>query len=975
MADEGIMALSQGMQGKQPQRQQQAVTSADSYDAAQTALGRVNPGEQAALKEALRQNIGNLQLTPQQLDALIQVLEYVSQHPGDYKNLLQKMLEAGVLDEGDMPPEYDPEFIGTMLAVLNEMQQMQAAGAQEPMDLSPVVQGLQPMGMASGGLADIGQYLASKGRGGDSMLAHINPEEAAMLKRRGGSGTINPNTGLPEFKEGALGGVFDAIGGALKGVANVAKDLLKSPVGRILGTIALATVLGPAGVGLTMSGATAAGLAGAGVSVLGGGSMKEALISGAMGYIGGGGTVMGVNPVEAVGSYLPGAAGGALNTGLATGLIGAGIGKLGGMSTEDALQMGLTSGVSAGGMKAFVGDPESYAMKSKMLTLAEAGDPSAAAELVSQQPFASNNAGPGLKVPPMGSSMAYDPTLGNFKTGYDLYNPAASNVPGMSPTVGEGVNLSPEFTKVPGMDKATGAGVRFSPEFTNADLARGVGGTGGGTNYGFRPVPPTSTTAAPTGFFDKMVTGAGEMYNTYLSPDRAGLPSDVSFFRKYGPLAAAGTATIAAFGGMDSSPAEIDPITAGERARYAESRLRAKARRDRIEKGGYGLEGNRPSSYLTPPAAPLIYAANGGYIGHYAYGGDVDERRQLVLERQAGYGLEGNQLSTAPKRKRKVVKLPPVTIFDGGGGNDGGGGGGSGGLPGYGAYGNQGAFSNFLSNIGLTSAGQAVATDLGNQLNPGLTLTGADISGGQFSAPETSPNPSTGLQGQGTEGQTGLYGDAAAGMSNTAQQGFRAGELAERNAFTEGITGALTSRGISSPGAIAGGIASLGGGSIDAVENAIAQDISNAKMEAAAMKAADAAQYGPQIAIQDARSAAAQTAALNAALSAAESAAADTSNSGGFTSGANPDGYGGGDLGAFLAKGGPARMTHFPRRDGPINGRGTGTSDDIPAMLSDGEFVFTAKAVRNAGGGSRRKGAARMYKLMKKLEGGAVKGN
>jgi hypothetical protein len=65
---------------------------------------------------------------------------------------------------------------------------------------------------------------------------------------------------------------------------------------------------------------------------------------------------------------------------------------------------------------------------------------------------------------------------------------------------------------------------------------------------------------------------------------------------------------------------------------------------------------------------------------------------------------------------------------------------------------------------------------------------------------------------------------------------------------------------------------------------------------------------------------------------------------------------------------------HFPRKNGAINGPGTGTSDSIPAMLSDGEFVFTAKAVRNAGGGSRRKGARRMYKLMKMLEGGDVKG-
>ena len=39
------------------------------------------------------------------------------------------------------------------------------------------------------------------GRGRDTILAHITPREAAMLKRRGGSGTINPRTGLLEFQE------------------------------------------------------------------------------------------------------------------------------------------------------------------------------------------------------------------------------------------------------------------------------------------------------------------------------------------------------------------------------------------------------------------------------------------------------------------------------------------------------------------------------------------------------------------------------------------------------------------------------------------------------------------------------------------------------------------------------------------------------------------------------------------------------
>jgi hypothetical protein len=51
------------------------------------------------------------------------------------------------------------------------------------------------------------------------MLAHINPEEAALLKSRGGSGTINPNTGLPEFKFGGfIGQALSNPGAALSKV-------------------------------------------------------------------------------------------------------------------------------------------------------------------------------------------------------------------------------------------------------------------------------------------------------------------------------------------------------------------------------------------------------------------------------------------------------------------------------------------------------------------------------------------------------------------------------------------------------------------------------------------------------------------------------------------------------------------------------------------------------------------------------------
>jgi hypothetical protein len=755
MATEGIMALPQGMgmQGEEASQERRAVSSAESYDAAQEALGMVNPQEQAALKEAIRQNIGDVQLTPQQVDTLIQVFEYVSQNPGDYRNLLQKMIEEGALEQGDMPEEYDPEFIGAMLAVLLEMQQMQGAGAQEPMDMSPIVEGLQPMGMASGGLADVGQYLASKGRGGDSILAHITPEEAAMLKRRGGSGTINPATGLPEFKGGFIGEVVGGIGKAVKSVVNIAKDVIKSPVGRVLGTIALATVLGPAGIGLTMSSAMAAGMAGAGMTLLGGGSLKDALIGGAMGYIGGGGTVMGVSPMSAVGGYMSGLApvGSALNAGLATGVIGTGVGLLGGMNAQDALRMGLTSGATSAALQGLSG--KSSVSDAQLQDTANTGrapgsinEVGPAGTTGTAQDFLARS-GPGMKMAPMGDATSYDPTTGGVRADYSMYNapapgsaPGMGPVPGMTDASGSGLRLGATpadasgmdlyamrsagapTTGVPSLDGRIGSGLRGNAAVTSADLARGIGGTASDTNYSLTAARPSIP--QPASFTDKMLSGAKGLYDEYLSPSRPGLPADAGFLRKYGPLALAGTAAIAATGGTEAEPVNQNP------------------------------------------------AFNRNYTG-------MDYMRDNPQ-------LFGGGLSTYT---RPVTPENPIVP-----------------TPSY-------------STIPVGAPGL-------------MTPGGITRSPGGVSQPYN---------------VSGLYGVPLI--------------------------------------------------------------------------------YGPD-----------------------------------------------GQL-RRMAKGGDAKMTSFPRKNGPINGPGTGTSDDIPAMLSDGEFVFTAKAVRNAGGGSRRKGAARMYKLMKKLEGGAVKGN
>lgn len=49
--------------------------------------------------------------------------------------------------------------------------------------------------------AEAAKILSSKGHGHDTMLAHINPREAAVLKAMGGRGIINPRTGLPGFDD------------------------------------------------------------------------------------------------------------------------------------------------------------------------------------------------------------------------------------------------------------------------------------------------------------------------------------------------------------------------------------------------------------------------------------------------------------------------------------------------------------------------------------------------------------------------------------------------------------------------------------------------------------------------------------------------------------------------------------------------------------------------------------------------------
>ena len=79
-----------------------------------------------------------------------------------------------------------------------------------------------------------------------------------------------------------------------------------------------------------------------------------------------------------------------------------------------------------------------------------------------------------------------------------------------------------------------------------------------------------------------------------------------------------------------------------------------------------------------------------------------------------------------------------------------------------------------------------------------------------------------------------------------------------------------------------------------------------------------------------------------------------------------PEGFADGGLMNLRMGGMPAEMDLRKGGFVPLGKRER--ADDVPARLSKNEFVFTAKAVRNAGGGDVKKGAKRMYQIMNQLE-------
>lgn len=332
-APEGIMSLPENSGMDQGPR----ISLEESADAINQGLMNASPQASAAVKQAVASMLPMFDaLTDEQLDMFIQLIQYLYDNPDQYQAALKELEAQEGFEKGLLPEEHDPQLLATMIYAALEAKRSRGGSMPEQ---APMME--PPVGMAMGGIAEAARMVASKGRGRDTVLAHITPEEARLLQSRGGMGTINPYTGLPEY--GFFKDLWEGVKKAFNGVVKVAKDIVKSPVGKILTTVALTTVLGPAGLNLGLSTAAAAGVASAGTTLLAGGNLKDALISGATGYFGAPG-----GPVsEFVGGALN-ISNQALASAVTSGIVGTGASLLSGKSLEDSVKQGLTQGVIGG---------------------------------------------------------------------------------------------------------------------------------------------------------------------------------------------------------------------------------------------------------------------------------------------------------------------------------------------------------------------------------------------------------------------------------------------------------------------------------------------------------------------------------------------------------------------------------------------------------------------------------------------------
>ena len=306
--------------------------------------------------ETMERAVVNMPIVPEDLDEAIEILELIVQNPSRYGEIREAAIADEEIDEDVLPPQFDPIYVVSLLVALYGLQDR-----------------LNEQGYARGGLSVAARRAMTGGRGGDSELVHVNRREAEMLRRAGGAGTINPNTGLREYKF--------KLGKILAAVAPIALSFIAPGIGTAIGGAisgGLNLGLAAGGIGQSILGSAAIG---AGLGALGGGA-KGALTGAVTGGLGSGlgGQIGSLIPglegpmANIVGSSLVGAGlAGATRrnpfSGALRGALGAGAGELAGMA----------AGQVAGGAEGAVGRGIRAAGTGFGASLAGGMDPRAAA--------------------------------------------------------------------------------------------------------------------------------------------------------------------------------------------------------------------------------------------------------------------------------------------------------------------------------------------------------------------------------------------------------------------------------------------------------------------------------------------------------------------------------------------------------------------------------------------------------------------
>jgi len=322
--NQGIMALPQSDQAPPP-----PLSLEESYSAVRQGLHNASPSTSQAVDQMMAQMSPILdQVDDATLDKLLQLVQFMKDHPDQYGAILAKLIQSGALKQGVFPEQYSPEFVATLGMVLLDTKMKRQQSAQQQAPTAPME---PPATMARGGIAEAARSLMSQGRGEDTMLAHITPKEAHLLRMHGGAGTMNPSTGLPEFGN-VIENFFNGVGDVLNKVGDGIKSALQNPIIRVIATVALATFVGlPAASALT--------------SLAAGQDLKTALINGATAYFAAPGGVVS----DFVGSFGGAMAAPAVNAAISAGLVGTGAGLLQGQSLEKSIQNGLVAGAISGG--------------------------------------------------------------------------------------------------------------------------------------------------------------------------------------------------------------------------------------------------------------------------------------------------------------------------------------------------------------------------------------------------------------------------------------------------------------------------------------------------------------------------------------------------------------------------------------------------------------------------------------------------